>query len=68
MSSVQVTMAENLGVPGRGIFYEEVGAIRDVVQNHLLELVALLTMEAPSGGDADAFRDEKQRFSSRSPA
>jgi glucose-6-phosphate 1-dehydrogenase len=47
IESVQVTMAEDVGVEGRGRFYEEVGAIRDVVQNHLLEVVALLTMEAP---------------------
>lgn len=59
--SVQVTMAETLGVQGRGVFYEEVGAIRDVVQNHMLEVVALLTMEAPTGRDPDALRDEKQR-------
>jgi len=58
--SVQVTMAETLGVEGRGVFYEEVGAIRDVVQNHMLEVVALLTMEAPIGHDPDAMRDAKQ--------
>ena len=46
---------------GRGRFYEEVGAIRDVVQNHLLEVVALLTMEAPVGDHPDALRDKKQR-------
>jgi glucose-6-phosphate 1-dehydrogenase len=59
--SVQITMAETLGVQGRGVFYEEVGAIRDVVQNHMLEVIALLTMEAPTGRDPDALRDEKQR-------
>jgi glucose-6-phosphate 1-dehydrogenase len=57
--SVQVTMAEAIGVEGRGRFYEEVGAIRDVVENHLLELVALLTMEAPKADHPDALRDEK---------
>jgi len=61
IESVQVTMAEDVGVEGRGRFYEEVGAIRDVVQNHLLEVVALLTMEAPVGRHPDALRDEKQR-------
>ena len=61
IESVQVTMAEDVGVEGRGRFYEEVGAIRDVVQNHLLEVVALLTMEAPVGHHPDALRDEKQR-------
>jgi glucose-6-phosphate 1-dehydrogenase len=54
-------MAEEVGVEGRGRFYEEVGAIRDVVQNHLLEVVALLTMEAPVGRHADSLRDAKQR-------
>jgi glucose-6-phosphate 1-dehydrogenase len=57
--SVQVTMAESFGVDGRGAFYEEVGAIRDVVQNHLLQVVALLAMEPPVGPEADALRDEK---------
>jgi glucose-6-phosphate 1-dehydrogenase len=61
IQSVQVTMSETLGVEGRGVFYEEVGAIRDVVQNHMLEVVALLTMEAPVGHDPDAMRDAKQR-------
>ena len=54
-------MAETFGVRGRGVFYEEVGAIRDVVQNHMLEVVALLTMEAPTGHDPDAVRDAKQQ-------
>jgi glucose-6-phosphate 1-dehydrogenase len=53
---VQITMAENFGVQGRGRFYEEVGAIRDVLQNHLLQIVALLAMEAPVGHDAEAVR------------
>jgi len=59
ISSLQVTMAESFGVEGRGAFYEEVGALRDVVQNHLLQVVALLAMEPPVGTDADALRDEK---------
>ena len=59
--SMQVTMAETFGVQGRGHFYEEVGAVRDVLQNHMLEIIALLTMEAPVAGGLDAFRDEKQR-------
>ncbi len=62
VESVQITMAEDFGVAGRGKFYEEAGAIRDVVQNHMLQLVALLAMEAPSGEDADAIRDEKTRI------
>jgi glucose-6-phosphate 1-dehydrogenase len=61
IASVQVTMAEEVGVDGRGRFYDEVGAIRDVLQNHLLEVVALLTMEAPVDHHPDALRDEKQR-------
>lgn len=58
ISSVQITMAENFGVAGRGKFYEEVGAIRDVVQNHMLQIVALLSMESPTGNDPDAMRDQ----------
>ena len=58
---VEVTMAEEFGVAGRGKFYEEAGAIRDVVQNHLLQVVALLAMEPPVGPDMEAFRDEKLR-------
>jgi glucose-6-phosphate 1-dehydrogenase len=58
ISSVQITMAESFGVEGRGRFYETVGALRDVVQNHLLQVVALLTMEPPVAADADALRDE----------
>src|SRR5205807_3868091 len=59
IESVQITMAENFGVSGRGKFYEEAGAIRDVVQNHMLQLVAQIAMEAPSREDSDAIRDEK---------
>ncbi len=59
IESVQITMAEDFGVAGRGKFYEEAGAIRDVVQNHLLQLVALLAMNAPSSENSDAVRDEK---------
>jgi glucose-6-phosphate 1-dehydrogenase len=59
VASVQITMAEKFGVAGRGRFYEEVGAIRDVVQNHLLEVVTLLTMEPPVNAGGEAMRDEK---------
>jgi len=62
VKSVQITMTENFGVSGRGKFYEEAGAIRDVIQNHLLQLVAILTMEAPSVENSDAIRDEKARI------
>jgi glucose-6-phosphate 1-dehydrogenase len=57
--AVQVTMAEEFGVQGRGKFYEEAGALRDVVQNHLLEVTACLAMEAPGSGAPDGLRDEK---------
>jgi glucose-6-phosphate 1-dehydrogenase len=60
VASMQITMAEQIGVTGRGQFYEEVGAIRDVVQNHMLQVMALLTMEAPTGGP-QAIHDEKLR-------
>lgn len=56
---VQITMAEDFGVEGRGAFYEEAGAIRDVVQNHLLQVMANLAMEAPAMSDSESVRDEK---------
>jgi len=59
VNSVQITMAEKFGVAGRGKFYEEVGAIRDVVQNHLLEVVSLLAMEPPLSAGGESLRDEK---------
>ena len=59
--SVQLTMAEEFGVADRGRFYEEVGAIRDVVQNHLLQVIGLLAMEAPIGQDPQDVRDERIR-------
>jgi glucose-6-phosphate 1-dehydrogenase len=59
--SVQITMAENFGVQGRGRFYEEVGALRDVVQNHLLQTAAILAMEPPVGGTVESLRDEKEK-------
>jgi len=58
---VQITLCENFGVEGRGRFYEEVGAIRDVVQNHIMQVILLLAMDAPTGSDAEAWRDEKIR-------
>ena len=62
VDNVQITMAESFGVEGRGAFYEEVGTIRDVVQNHLLQVVALLAMDAPAGRDAATMRAEKLRL------
>ena len=58
ISCVKITMAESFGVSGRGRFYEETGAIRDVIQNHMLQVVGLIAMEPPIGGDDDAIRDE----------
>jgi len=59
VESVQITMAEDFGVEGRGKFYDEVGAIRDVVQNHLLNVLLLLAMEPPISQQADDLIDEK---------
>jgi glucose-6-phosphate 1-dehydrogenase len=56
---VQITVAESIGVEGRGAFYEETGAARDVLQNHLMQLLALVAMEPPASFSADALRDEK---------
>jgi glucose-6-phosphate 1-dehydrogenase len=62
VSDVQITMAEEFGVQGRGGFYEEVGAIRDVVQNHLLQVIALLAMDAPVGHESQTMQSEKLRL------
>jgi len=62
VESVQITMAENFGVEGRGGFYEGVGAIRDVLQNHLLQVTSLLAMDAPIGNDPAALNAEKLRL------
>jgi glucose-6-phosphate 1-dehydrogenase len=63
VESIQITMAEDFGVDDRGHFYDAVGALRDVVQNHLLQLLALTGMEPPSGGhDPDPIRDRKLDF------
>ena len=56
---VQITAAETLGVEGRGPFYEKAGALRDVVQNHVMELLSFVAMEPPSSFDAEAVRREK---------
>jgi glucose-6-phosphate 1-dehydrogenase len=61
VENVQITMAENFGVAGRGKFYEETGIIRDVVQNHLLQIISYLAMEAPSSTYAEAIRDEQAK-------
>jgi glucose-6-phosphate 1-dehydrogenase len=61
IKSVQITLAEDFGVEGRGAFYEETGALRDVVQNHLFQVVSLLAMSPPAGHEVTAFREEKER-------
>jgi glucose-6-phosphate 1-dehydrogenase len=61
VESVQITMAEDFGVQGRGRFYEEAGAIRDVIQNHLLQVVGFLAMEPPIGAYEEAIRDEQAK-------
>jgi glucose-6-phosphate 1-dehydrogenase len=61
VESIQVTMAENFGVQGRGRFYEEAGAIRDVIQNHMLQVAALLAMEPPISSEPESIRDGKVR-------
>jgi glucose-6-phosphate 1-dehydrogenase len=62
IESVQITMAESFGLAGRGKFYEEAGAIRDVIQNHLLQVIACIAEECPAGKDHDAHRDERARL------
>ena len=61
VESVHITMAESFGVEGRGAFYEETGVIRDVVQNHLLQIVGYLAMEPPSSAWREALRDEQAK-------
>ena len=65
---IEITMAESFGIKGRGRLYDELGAIRDVVQNHLLQIAALLLMEPPVGQDPEAIRDAKgQAFRAMRP-
>lgn len=59
VKSVQITLAESFGVDGRGSFYEDVGALRDVVQNHVLQVLTMVAMEPPSGQGPEGLRDEK---------
>jgi glucose-6-phosphate 1-dehydrogenase len=59
INCVQITMAESFGVAGRGAFYDQVGAIRDVVQNHMLQVVALLAMEPPTSTYSESLHDEQ---------
>jgi glucose-6-phosphate 1-dehydrogenase len=59
IDNVQITVAEQLGVEGRGSYYADIGALRDMLQNHLLQILCLVAMEPPNNLDADAIRDEK---------
>jgi glucose-6-phosphate 1-dehydrogenase len=68
VESIQITMAESFGVQGRGAFYEEAGTIRDVVQNHLFQVLSNLTMEPPVSIDSEAVRDEKVKVLRAVPA
>ena len=61
VESVQITMAESFGVQGRGAFYDETGTIRDVLQNHLMQLLSNVAMEPPIGSGAEALRDERTK-------
>lgn len=61
IDNIQITMGESFGVAGRGKFYEETGVIRDVIQNHLLQVVGFLAMEPPSSAASDAIRDEQAK-------
>jgi glucose-6-phosphate 1-dehydrogenase len=68
IESVQITMAESFGVQGRGAFYDETGAIRDVIQNHLFQVLANLAMEPPVRNDSESIRDEKVKVLKAIPA
>ena len=68
ISEIQITMAENFGVEDRGKFYDAVGALRDVVQNHLLQVLALVAMEPPVGPSADDLNDKKAEVFRAMPA
>ncbi len=68
IEAVQITMAEDFGVDDRGSFYDAVGALRDVVQNHLLQLIGLFAAEPPSSADADGLRDSRAEVFRSMPA
>jgi glucose-6-phosphate 1-dehydrogenase len=68
VESVQITMAEDFGVQGRGGFYDQTGAIRDVIQNHLFQVLCNLAMEPPVGMDSESIRDEKVKVLKAIPA
>ncbi|HEV7192289.1 MAG TPA: glucose-6-phosphate dehydrogenase [Jatrophihabitantaceae bacterium] len=68
VSSVQITMAESFGVDGRGGFYDHVGCLRDVVQNHLMQVLAMVAMEPPARGDLDSLSNRKRDVFAAMPA
>jgi glucose-6-phosphate 1-dehydrogenase len=68
VESVQITMAEDFGIQGRGAFYDQTGTIRDVIQNHLFQILANLAMEAPARTDSESIRDEKVKVLKAIPA
>ena len=68
VESVQITMAENFGVQGRGSFYDATGAVRDVIQNHLFQVLSNLAMEPPARMDSECLRDEKVKVLKSIPA
>jgi glucose-6-phosphate 1-dehydrogenase len=68
ISSLQITMAESFGVQGRGTFYDQVGTVRDVVQNHPFQILANLCMEPPARPDSESMRDEKVKVLKSIPA
>jgi len=68
VSGVQITLAEDFGVEGRGSFYDHVGVVRDVIQNHLLQVLSILAMEPPASGNADALRGERVKVLDAIPA
>lgn len=59
---VQITVAENIGIESRGNFYEKAGVLKDIIQNHMMQLIALVAMEPPTNFDADSIRDEKVKI------
>jgi len=65
---VQITMAEDFGIEGRGVFYDETGAIRDVIQNHALQILSYVAMEPPADTDVESIRDEKAKVLREIPA
>jgi glucose-6-phosphate 1-dehydrogenase len=62
VSHVQITAAESIGVEGRGAYYQEAGALRDMIQNHLLQMMATMAMEPPAAYEPDAVRDERAKL------